>query len=53
MVTCEAIDRGNTSIKKETIEVKGWHKAPTLYKLKKSMKLPHAVKPAQPNEYSN
>ena len=53
MVTCEAIDRGNASIKKETIEVKGWHKVPTLYKVKMSMKLLHAMKPAQPNEYSN
>ena len=33
MVTCGTINCGNSSRKKKTIDVKGWHKVPTSDKL--------------------
>ena len=35
MVTCSAINCGNSSTKKSVLEVKGWHKVPTDRKLRK------------------
>ena len=43
MVTCGAINCGNSSSKKKTSDVKGWHKVPTLDKLER-MKWLHAMR---------
>ena len=51
MVTCGAINCGNSSSKKKTSDVKGWHKVPTLDTLER-MKWLHAMRrdPTYPSD---